>query len=172
MPPKYPNLPVPHRPPKINSPEELMAKFDEYRHARDEMSRHGTLRRKAPYTLVSFCHFLGVVTDTWHQWRAKREDLREAIAAIDEAIFDDKYEGAALNIFNAQIIGRDLGLADRQVVGVHRAPPPPPPPNPNEIPAEHQAIHVHPDDPDPLNLPRPLYSQAQIEAGNPFTAPK
>ncbi len=41
----------------------------------------------------------------------------------------------------------------------------------------HLAVHIHPDDPDPLGIEsgifaRPAYSRAQIEAGMPFVLPK
>ena len=50
-------------------------------------------------------------------------------------------------------------------------------PDSTESVDRHLAVHVHPDDPDPLAmepgavLPRPLFSKAQIEEGYPFIPP-
>lgn len=40
-------------------------------------------------------------------------EFAEVITHIDKIIYDRKYSGAAVNAFNANIIARDLGLADK-----------------------------------------------------------
>ena len=40
------------------------------------------------------------------------------ITRIREAIYQQKFEGASVGAFNANIIARDLGLADKQDVKV------------------------------------------------------
>lgn len=46
------------------------------------------------------------------------QDFSEVIDAIDSVIYSQKFEGAAAGVFNANIISRDLGLADRSQVTV------------------------------------------------------
>ncbi len=67
-------------------------------------------------TLQGLCYFLNIETKTWVEWRREREDLKEAITEIDKVIHTQKFEGAAVGLFNAQLIQRDLGLADAHTV--------------------------------------------------------
>lgn len=66
-------------------------------------------------TVNGFCLHLGIYGSTWADWR-KRPDLCEVIAGIEESIREYKFAGAAADLLNANIISRDLGLADRSEV--------------------------------------------------------
>ena len=66
-----------------------------------------------PLTLGALCIYLGIVQDTWIDWRSSRKDLSEVIARVEEIVRTQKFEGAAVGAFNASIIARDLGLADK-----------------------------------------------------------
>ena len=66
-----------------------------------------------PLTLGALCIYLGIVQDTWIDWRSSRKDLSEVIARVEEIVRTQKVEGAAVGAFNASIIARDLGLADK-----------------------------------------------------------
>lgn len=69
--------------------------------------------RKRPYTVGALCLFLGIDRATWGRWRScKDEDFRAIVLAADEAIYYQKFEGAAAGFFNPLIISRDLGLRD------------------------------------------------------------
>jgi hypothetical protein len=120
-----------------------------------------------PYTKKGLATYLGIPESRLASYRNRGDEWAEAVELIEQVIYTQKFEGAAAGLLNAGIISRDLGLAEKQEVETTDLTPAPPP----EVPNEHQAIHVHPDDPNPLNLPRPMYSQAQIDAGIPFTAP-
>lgn len=50
-------------------------------------------------------------------------EFQEVIGAIDKVIFDQKFSGAAVGAFNANIIARELGLADNQKVIVEKEQP-------------------------------------------------
>lgn len=65
-----------------------------------------------PYTISGLCAFIGIITATWRSWRASREDLKEVIGVIDEIIYTNKLEGAAVGHFNAMIVSRALRLGD------------------------------------------------------------
>ena len=52
---------------------------------------------------------------TWDVYR--RDDrFRSVTSCVDEAIRQQKFEGAASGFFNPAIIARDLGLVDKQEV--------------------------------------------------------
>lgn len=125
-------------------------------------------KMRAP-TLRGLCLFVGVSTSQWNRWRieGKRPELNPVQEWAEEMIYEGKYTGAAAGLLNAGIVTRDLGLTDKSEVVSEVT-------NNDRSTAEdkHIAVHVHPDDPDPLDVPRPLYSLAQIEAGMPFIAPE
>ncbi|WP_305988620.1 terminase small subunit [Roseibium sp. MMSF_3544] len=117
---KNPNRP-PWRPRKIAAPEELIESFVAYAKDVEENPFYtekifivdggvlkANLRVARPMTIAGFCNFLGVSSQAWRYWRAKRKDLAEAIEIIDGAVFAQKFEGAAAGIFKANIISRDL----------------------------------------------------------------
>ena len=130
--------------------------------------RHGTVDKMRPLTIEAFCNFLGVTPATWRKWKKEAvnddEYFHEVMDLVDQNINDQMFQGAAADFFNASIISRKLGLVDKTEVTSPTA-------DPTEGMEKHLAVHIHPDDPDPLDAPRPLYSMAQIEAGVPFVAP-
>lgn len=69
-------------------------------------------------TVVGLCNFLGIRRSTWYSWKSegelKREDLMDIIAWAEEIIFQQKFEGASADLLNANIIARDLGLAEKK----------------------------------------------------------
>lgn len=65
-------------------------------------------------TLASLCVFLDIGFSTWDDWRKDRPDLSEVITRVERIIFAQKFEGAAAGLLNANIIARDLGLADKK----------------------------------------------------------
>ena len=67
-----------------------------------------------PMTQAGLCNFLDIAEETWREWKHSREDLSGVITRVEQIIYQQKFEGAAADIFNANIISRDLGLADKQ----------------------------------------------------------
>lgn len=63
-------------------------------------------------TLAGLCLFLNINEQSWRDWR-KVDDFKEVVERIDNIIRTQKFEGAAADLFNASIIARDLGLADK-----------------------------------------------------------
>ena len=63
-------------------------------------------------TIASLCIFLDISVQTWHEYR-KREGFAEVTTRVDEIIRTQKFQGAAADLLNANIIARDLGLADK-----------------------------------------------------------
>jgi hypothetical protein len=87
---------------------------------------------RRPYTIISFCLFIGVHSGFLNKFKrdckdkldndktlTKEEterftDFLSVIQIIEESIYSQKFEGASAGFFNANIISRDLGLADKQ----------------------------------------------------------
>lgn len=65
-------------------------------------------------TLRALCLFLGIRRATWNEWRSRRDDLAEVIERVEDVIFTQKFEGAAADMLNSNLIARELGLADKQ----------------------------------------------------------
>jgi hypothetical protein len=74
-------------------------------------------------TIAGLCIFLDVGRSTWDEWKKGRADLLEVIKRVEEVIYEQKFTGASAGLLQAQIIARDLGLADRQELsGVNGGP--------------------------------------------------
>ena len=71
------------------------------------------LKKMRAMTIAGLCLHLDIAASTWAEWRAKRDDLSEVITRAEAVIRTQKFEGAAADLLNANIIARDLGLADR-----------------------------------------------------------
>ena len=71
-----------------------------------------------PYTLTGLCLYLDCNSKYFTEFEANLKesdkDFSEVITRIRETIYSQKFEGAAVGAFNANIISRDLGLADKQ----------------------------------------------------------
>lgn len=71
-----------------------------------------------PYTLTALCIFLGVNTKYFSDFKKalkeNESDFSEVVSRIEETIYSQKFEGATVGAFNANIIARDLGLVDKQ----------------------------------------------------------
>ena len=64
-------------------------------------------------TTIGLCNFLDISQDSWISWRNSRADLLEVIKAVEQIIYQQKFEGASGGMLVANIIARDLGLADK-----------------------------------------------------------
>lgn len=72
------------------------------------------------FTLHGLTSYLGCSTDYFksfkNQERIDKADFLPVITRIEETIYNQKFTGAAAGFLNANIIARDLGLADKQEV--------------------------------------------------------
>ena len=68
-----------------------------------------------PYTLEGFCLYCEASRSWWSEFKkAGHEGFLEVTTRIDQIIYKQKFEGAAVGAFNANIIARDLGLVDKK----------------------------------------------------------
>lgn len=68
-----------------------------------------------PFTQAGLCVHLGISSETWRNYR-KDEKLAEVINLIDMIMFEQKFSKAAVGMFNANLISRDLNLADKSEI--------------------------------------------------------
>lgn len=66
-------------------------------------------------TIWGLSSFLGIVTSTWYGWRKDRADLKPVMDWAEQVIKEQKFSAAAAGLLNANIISRELGLADKQI---------------------------------------------------------
>lgn len=66
-----------------------------------------------PFTISGLCIYLGIANKTFLAYE-KREEFIQITTRIREIATTQKFEGAAVGVFNSNIIARDLGLRDKQ----------------------------------------------------------
>lgn len=75
--------------------------------------------KKQPYTLMGLCLYLGCATSYFRTFKNEQKDKPDSkdylsvVAHIEQAIYKQQYDGAASGFFNANIIARALGLAEK-----------------------------------------------------------
>lgn len=80
--------------------------------------------RMRPYTIQGLCLYLDCNTVYFNHFEEslKSKDNKvdkgfsKVITRIRETIYQQKFEGASVGFFNANIIARDLGLADKKEI--------------------------------------------------------
>lgn len=73
---------------------------------------HGEFSKMRALTIEGLCNFLGITSRAWRAYREK-EDFVPIIERVEQVMFEQKFAGAAADLLNANIIARDLGLADK-----------------------------------------------------------
>lgn len=122
----------PGRPPTFAGPEDLWAAavaYFEWVHANplyaDQLvtfqgsATHEPVAKMRAMTIGGLCLSMGISTETWRGWKTEghelhRADLAEVIGRVEAVIHEQKFTGAAADLLNANIIARDLGLADKR----------------------------------------------------------
>ena len=74
---------------------------------------HDSVSKVRAFTIGGLALFIGVTSKTWETWRANRQDLSPIIEWAEETIKQQKFVAAAAGLLNANIISRELGLADK-----------------------------------------------------------
>jgi hypothetical protein len=73
----------------------------------------GEVSKMRAMTIQAMCFFLDISDDTWADY-CKRDDFIGITSEIKKVIFAQKFEGAAADLLNANIISRELGLVDKK----------------------------------------------------------
>lgn len=113
------------RNPKFASPEKLWAAATEYFEWVDAnplyeakpFAYQGTVTvekvaKMRAMTIAGLCIFLDISQQAWSEYK-QRKGFGDVTTRIDEIIRTQKFEGASAELLNANIIARDLGLADK-----------------------------------------------------------
>lgn len=115
------------RNPKFNNPDDLWDACCEYFNWNADnplyednlvtfqgTATHEPIAKMRAMTIAGLCLFLDITEGTWFEWKKSRPDLSEVITRAEMIIRKQKFEGASAGLLNANIIARDLGLADKQ----------------------------------------------------------
>lgn len=115
--------------PKFSNPEDLWNACCEYFHWVEQNplwedklviyqgeAKHEPVAKMRAMTIGGLCVFLDIDRVTWSAWKTERPDLSSVIRRVDEVITEQKFTGASADLLNANIIARDLGLADKSEV--------------------------------------------------------
>jgi len=116
------------RKPLFATPDDLSTACDEYFQwvdenplmAADVVKFQGVatikpVPRMRAMTIVGLCNFLDIGTSTWSDYKAKPE-FSDTCKQVEETIYQQKVEGAAAELLNANFIGKEIGLVDKQEV--------------------------------------------------------
>lgn len=127
--------PGPGRPPTFAGPEELWAAAVTYfewveanplqeakAFSYEGVVKVESLPRMRAMTIGGLCLSMGISTETWRGWKTEghelhRPNLAEVIGRVEAVIHEQKFTGAAADLLNANIIARELGLADKKQLG-------------------------------------------------------
>lgn len=75
-----------------------------------------TIPTERPFTMQGLCLYLDCNTKYFNNFKSSlpedEKDFNYIITRIEETVYKQKYEGAAVGAFNANIIARDLGLKE------------------------------------------------------------
>lgn len=71
-----------------------------------------------PYTLTGLFVFLDIDRKTWDLYR-QREEFIPVTTRTEQIMYTQKFEGASVGAFNANIIARDLGLKDQSDINLN-----------------------------------------------------
>lgn len=66
-------------------------------------------------TLGSLFLYLDIDRKTWEAY-SKKKDFLPVTTRVENLIYEQKFSGAAADLLNANIIARELGLADKKAV--------------------------------------------------------
>ena len=75
--------------------------------------QHDRIEKVRAFTQAGLCMYLNISIQTFDDY-SKRKDFIEVVTRVRNVIYAQKFENAAAGQLNANIIARDLGLADKK----------------------------------------------------------
>lgn len=69
------------------------------------------VEHKRPYTISGFCAHSGLSDSGWYDYK-NRTEFSAYCEIILKHMYEQKFNGAAIGIFNANLIARDLGIRE------------------------------------------------------------
>lgn len=114
------------RKPKFESPDILESACNEYFQWVDDnplmvfelvkyqgSATKASVPKMRAMTIAGLFNFLDISASTWGTY-SKKPDFLNIIERVESIIYQQKFEGAAADMFNANIISRELGLTDKK----------------------------------------------------------
>jgi len=84
----------------------------------DKAIKLTTTKHQRPYTWVGLCLYLDLDESHFRWFKSDKHaytaEWKKVIGHLEKIIYDNKFHGACVGVFNANIISRDLGLIDKQ----------------------------------------------------------
>lgn len=83
---------------------------------KDPRSFGGQQMIQRPFTMHGLCGFLDCSTSYFRAFKStaeNKDDFLTVITRIEEVVYQQKFENAAIGVYNHSIIARDLGLAEK-----------------------------------------------------------
>lgn len=74
---------------------------------------YATVNHPRAMTIKGLTLYLNIAEKTYYEWRKTRPDLAEVLEWAEKVIWSQKFGAAAAGLLNANIISRELGLADK-----------------------------------------------------------
>ena len=76
-----------------------------------------TVKFNRPFTVKGFCLYCDATEHWYYEFKKalsneKDKDFLYICRKIEDIVYNQKFEGAAIGIYNANIIARDLGLSE------------------------------------------------------------
>jgi hypothetical protein len=115
----------PRHPPIFSTPDEMYARCCEYFEWVRENPIYekkifqfnggivnGETEKPRAMTIKALCIHMGCSVDAWANYR-KREGFSEVCELVDSIIYTQKFELAAADLLNVNLIARDLGLREK-----------------------------------------------------------
>lgn len=161
---------------RIRDAEHLHEEFTNYTLFAEEnlvSAKTKSGEKVVPWTITSFCTYLGVSNRTWNKWRSERDDLKEAIEIVEDRIVDHLQRGGLANGFHPGLVGLAIERhANKRAAQAALAAPLP------TTPPQVIANTLHPDMTEEqqelileAGLELPLYPQTLLDQGIPFHMP-
>ena len=70
-----------------------------------------TITKMRAMTIRAMCFFIGLSRQGWQEY-SEKPDFSDIVKEIEDVIYSQKFEGAAADLLNSNIIARELGLSD------------------------------------------------------------
>lgn len=77
--------------------------------SREEGVVTGEIAHKRPYTIQGLSVFVGISKNTFDNYR-KRPEFQEVCGIISDIMYEQKFSGAAVGLYNAGLIQAELGI--------------------------------------------------------------
>ena len=71
-----------------------------------------TITKMRAMTIRAMCFFIGLSRQGWQEY-SEKPDFSDTVKEIEDVIYSQKFEGAAADMLNSNIIARELGLSDK-----------------------------------------------------------